>query len=362
MSIVDQLCGPIEPITACTKPFKVIETYQRFRLKSLKRMWRHSFKFSLALPPRIVLECTLSPTRDSQETVSYVTVKIGTFDYVLELTSDLFTKEISKCFEQAAEIKDHPKHAAIALEALLNESISQLEKALGKDVQITSVSADRPDSKRSVYGMEFPFAISRRSQKRSYACLSPYSRGGQSYIFEVLKKYDSTPKAVEPAGGQLVTSASLMTPSFSMSSDALRMLRPNDGLILDSKWLSDRDFTIVISDRMEAAVQRKAGLFALTENLQRRSTEHLADIIRDEVDLEMSTNKNIEGLPVNVTLEIDQKEFSFQELSALSAGSVLEFSDKQPDKVRVFANGRYFADATLLMVDQQLAIRVDRLV
>lgn len=71
---------------------------------------------------------------------------------------------------------------------------------------------------------------------------------------------------------------------------------------------------------------------------------------------------SIDDLPVSISLEIDRKQISIEALSQLSAGKVMKFSDKAPDTVRVFANNKYFADATLLMVDDQVAVRIDRIV
>lgn len=71
---------------------------------------------------------------------------------------------------------------------------------------------------------------------------------------------------------------------------------------------------------------------------------------------------SIDDLPVSISLEIDRKQVSIETLSQLTAGKVMKFSDKSPDTVRVFANNKYFADATLLMVDDQVAVRIDRIV
>lgn len=69
----------------------------------------------------------------------------------------------------------------------------------------------------------------------------------------------------------------------------------------------------------------------------------------------------IDDLPVSISLEIDRKQISIEELSQLSKGKVMKFSDEAADVVRVFANNKYFADATLIMVDDQVAVRIDKI-
>jgi flagellar motor switch/type III secretory pathway protein FliN len=71
---------------------------------------------------------------------------------------------------------------------------------------------------------------------------------------------------------------------------------------------------------------------------------------------------SIDGLPVTISIELDHKKISIQELSELASGKVLVFSDSAPEKVRVFANNQYFADATLLMVEDNIAVRIDKVV
>jgi len=69
----------------------------------------------------------------------------------------------------------------------------------------------------------------------------------------------------------------------------------------------------------------------------------------------------VEDLPVTISLEMDRKQISIDELTRLASGNVMKFSDKAPDTVRVFANNQYFADATLIMIEDQVAVRIDRL-
>lgn len=69
----------------------------------------------------------------------------------------------------------------------------------------------------------------------------------------------------------------------------------------------------------------------------------------------------VEDLPVTISLEMDRKQISIDELTQLISGQVMKFSEKTPDKVRVFANNQYFADATLIMIEDQIAVRIDRI-
>lgn len=69
----------------------------------------------------------------------------------------------------------------------------------------------------------------------------------------------------------------------------------------------------------------------------------------------------VEDLPVTISLEMDRKQISIDELTQLTNGQVMKFSEKTPDKVRVFANNQYFADATLIMIEDQIAVRIDQI-
>lgn len=71
---------------------------------------------------------------------------------------------------------------------------------------------------------------------------------------------------------------------------------------------------------------------------------------------------HVDDLQVSISIEIDSKSISIKELSDLTAGNIVTFSEKEPEKVRLFANEQYFADATLIMIEDKIAIRIDRVI
>lgn len=70
----------------------------------------------------------------------------------------------------------------------------------------------------------------------------------------------------------------------------------------------------------------------------------------------------IDDLPVTISIEVDRKSISIEDLSKLSKGSTVEFSKHIPNQVQVFANGAHFADATLIMIEDQVAVRIDKII
>ncbi len=94
----------------------------------------------------------------------------------------------------------------------------------------------------------------------------------------------------------------------------------------------------------------------------------MANEKRNDLGLEKVTNASeaervrVDDLQVSISLEIDSKTISIKELSDMAAGHIVTFSDKAPEKVKLFANDQYFADATLIMIEDQIAIRIERVV
>ena len=59
-----------------------------------------------------------------------------------------------------------------------------------------------------------------------------------------------------------------------------------------------------------------------------------------------------------LSLELDRMELSFAALADLRVGSVVPFKAGRPEKVRVLANGRAFATADLLQIEDRLGVRI----
>lgn len=69
-----------------------------------------------------------------------------------------------------------------------------------------------------------------------------------------------------------------------------------------------------------------------------------------------------EELEIDVAIELDRREIPFEELSNLTTGAVVEFSNKPIESVKLYANGKYFADATLIKIGEATAVRIEKLI
>ncbi len=244
--------------------------------------------------------------------------------------------------------------AALVLEHVLSETLDQLEAELGLGISILSCARNR--ELRSD-GRAIAFRVrSDHLSNPSAALLVAVSSSGQRWLVDLIcSRLAHPPETRLP---DITFPATLNSPIFEMDVAEMRALGIGDLVLLDKRWAGLGSAEFRVADRRWGKVQLCDDTLYLDDLPDYGATSN-----REAKDMSMTTDETIklDDLPITLSLEIDRKDVSLQELSGLVAGSVLPFSSTEPEKVRLMANGRFFAEGELMKIDQQIGIRLTRL-
>jgi type III secretion system YscQ/HrcQ family protein len=242
--------------------------------------------------------------------------------------------------------------AALVLEHLTTPALEELEAAYDTEIKLLTVRRAEPDpeAKGSITRLQvtadfWPAVVCVELQARNDSGDVILRR-----IFERLLGPPSEPPL------HLKTQVQLFSPDFHITLAEAQALTPGDALMLDDRWVPTNEAHLGIVGHFTAPVAWTGNRLHLTGALRPPKTKDTNPMIADET--EMETVFAIEDLPVTLTLELDRIELPFSAIAGLKAGSVLPFGTPMPETVRVLINGRPFATAGLVQIDNRLGIRI----
>lgn len=149
---------------------------------------------------------------------------------------------------------------------------------------------------------------------------------------------------------------------------ALSMLTIGDAMLFD-RVARAGGAAIALQESFHApAYFDKAGALMLTEAFSRNRNDHNAfgDFLMEQDDdtrpVEALAEASVEDLPVRLIFEIGRMELSLEEVRKLSVGAPLPLPRAQTSAVDILANGRRIGAGEMVMIGDQLGVRVTRLV
>lgn len=239
--------------------------------------------------------------------------------------------------------------AALILEHLLTPLIESVEKAIKTTLTVEAISTDLaapPDALPvRVEGDVLDAPV--------HAMFWADTPAGSSLLDTHIARLGSalpSPPTIDHIG----IPTSLLSGGFAMPISTLRALRVGDGVMLDPAWTPDRTLHLQIGGHYRASCHKSDGGVTLdTVPTHQFTTEGLtmdANEVTDIIDLD--------ALPITLSIELDRREITISALSELTAGSVVQFSDAPPTSVRILANGKSFAEGTLVLVEGRHGVRV----
>lgn len=101
----------------------------------------------------------------------------------------------------------------------------------------------------------------------------------------------------------------------------------------------------------------------LAENFSQASSVKRPDLEEDSVlKIDGKADRLLNNVPVTLSVEFDRITKPLAELSDLGEGAILPFKNTKPERVSLLANGKRFADGELVRIDDQLGVRLTRMV
>ncbi len=148
---------------------------------------------------------------------------------------------------------------------------------------------------------------------------------------------------------------SRMSPAFALRVGSLKAARCGQVIALDDHWSGPKTSFLKIGHRTAATLSAGNGTIKIDSFMN----DH--DKGPEPMTMLDDQPRQLDDLDVTLTLELDRTEIRLADLSQLKEGAVLPFETTQPETVRLFANGQFFATAELLFIDNRIGVRLTQL-
>jgi type III secretion system YscQ/HrcQ family protein len=276
----------------------------------------------------------------------------------LRCQRSLLTAMLRRCGFEADQLplRADPSLAGLVLEHLLTPALAAFEQAQSTDIEVSCVQPVGSDTKAqgqiNRLQILWPLWYVLRPIWPVKTCveLQAWQPSGDALLRGILEQLTGPP-ATPPM--HVTASIALISPGFQVPFADLLALDAGDALVLDSRWTPQTDARITIAGLFTAAGAWRGDRFSLTSvPLRQKAKDTLPMTSKIETDF------TVNDIPVTVTIELDRIDLPFSTIATLKAGSLLPFGTPLPETVRVMANGRQFATATLVQIDNQFGIRI----
>lgn len=298
------------------------------------------------------IQLTIDPTCLPGAIVEEIDLTYGGAPFTVRLDQSLLGPLVLHAGygDSLATVEQDPELAALVLEHFLTNVISLLESTKGQPIQI----AHRSDHGRT----DLPIALRVRfhlaSDQLKFACTGELIARDADGAAKLCSLIAAHRPAQTEAPLALPAPFSLVSQPFLLTQGEIAALVPGDGLMLDRDFNWQAPLILAFSPRHRAQVDWRGNRLIVSgiSNLTPTSEEFPAMQSFDDKSLAIDT------LPVALSLELDRLEMSFSALGEVRVGSVVPFRSGVPEKVRVLANGRFFATADLLQIGDRLGVRI----
>ena len=256
-----------------------------------------------------------------------------------------------------------PDLAALVIEHLLEPWFEAAEELADRPVRIAGMFAEGMQPGEEDPADEWAatsFELSGDLWERS-ACLrvSAEREGGAAFLAAVCERLASAEpyrRAVDT--GRIPVETVLASVPAAVPMGDLRVLGPGDALVFEDDWAIGSACTVTIGDRIRFDATRDPDGIRITGGLRPAPDPRDNPEETTEMSDDSDVRARLDAIPVTVSIELARIQIPMDEISRLVDGSVLPFSDKMPDRVRLLANGRVIANGELVRIDERVGVRI----
>ncbi len=248
--------------------------------------------------------------------------------------------------------------AAMVIETVLADRIEELEIQLGGEVNLLHIAKSEPRSAMASLGFE----IGSESDGLKFPGVI---FGSAPLLSNLARLWELQPAQLLDWHALTFTIASRVAYT-DIRQSALRDLRVGDAMLFDRIAVPGGMGVIVAETLRAAATFDEQGILYLTETLGAPEQFALGDfIMSDEDDAERAVlaveDVSVDDLPVRLVFEVGRMEITLEELRSLNVGAPLPLERAATSAVHIFANGRRIGAGEMVMIGDQLGVRVTRL-
>lgn len=248
--------------------------------------------------------------------------------------------------------------AAMVIEHVLSDAIEALEQKLGNAVAL--LNFDRPAKHNTLAHLSFELhfdggdVVFPGTLHGSAALLSKLARGWMQRPVEAA--------AVEEA----VFAIAARVAFTDLTVPSLKALGIGDAMLFD-RIAVPGGVAVFLAEAMHArATFDDQGNLYFTETFSVPEPYGLGDFLMTEDDgqeraAQAIADADIDDLPVRLVFEVGRSEISLADLRELTVGAPVPLDRVPSSAVQIFANGRRIGSGEMVMIGQQLGVRITQM-
>ncbi len=247
--------------------------------------------------------------------------------------------------------------AAMVIETVLAERIEELERHLGAEVAFLNL--ERSASRNNMASLPLQVRV---AEGGAY----PGMLFGSAALLSIFARHWERQPPLIVEYDALTFTLACRVAFTDLSLSALRALGVGDAMLFDRVAVPG-GAAVVLGEALHAtAIFDEEGYLSLSDGFL--ATEHyaLGEFLMTDGDdedrpVQAIMDSAIDDLPVRLVFEVGRKEVTVQELRDLGVGAPVPLDRPASSAVQIFANGRRIGAGEMVMIGDQLGVRIMQL-
>jgi flagellar motor switch/type III secretory pathway protein FliN len=244
-----------------------------------------------------------------------------------------------------------PETSALVVEFLLEPFVQALEERLDAAILVTAfqvaTTAPPPSALPSMFSL---------AGAGNVALWIAGEASAQNMLLAHLAPEPSAPRPPRPLPDNLTAVVRLIGPRFQVDRKSFGLLSVGDALLVPIAEGDAIASRVVIGGNMTATIRTTSDGFALADTPVLVS--QIPAFKEGDPPMTNETSTTADEMPVILSIELAQTRIPLRALQQLQVGSVLPFGTELPRTVRLLLGDSVFAEAELVQLEQNLAVRL----
>lgn len=248
--------------------------------------------------------------------------------------------------------------AAMVIETVLVGSIETLEKRLGGPIALLNLDAPRERTALASLGFELRMA----GREGVY----PGTLHGSAALLSTIARHWAGQPAIRQDVDGLMFTLNCRVAFTDLTASALRALAVGDAMLCD-RIAVPGGAAVILAEALHATARfDEQGFLTLSDSFHAPERYALGDFLMTENDdgerpVQAIAEAAIDDLPVRLVFEVARKDVTLDELRSLGIGAPIPLDRPATSAVQVFANGRRIGAGEMVMIGEQLGVRITQL-
>ncbi len=248
--------------------------------------------------------------------------------------------------------------AAMVIETVLIDRIETIERQIGAEIALLNL--DRREERASLASLCFELRMT------DIGTVYPGMIHAPASLLSLIAR-SWTQQPAQESDGEIVTFMLACRVAFTdLASSALRELGVGDAMLFDRVAVPG-GAAVVVAEALHAVAKFDGeGILYLSEPLNKPEPYALGEFLMTEEDdherpVQAVMEADIDDLPVRLVFEVARQNVTLEELRSLGVGAPIPLDRPASSAVQIFANGRRIGAGEMVMIGDQLGVRVTQL-